>query len=60
VLGTDAGIEPIKPHSIGPNAFVQLAQFGMPALGVLRSVTSETAKAVRLSGRKGVLRGGAG
>lgn len=59
VLGTDAGIEPIKPHSIYPNALAQLGGFGMPALGVLRSATSVAADAVGLAGRKGVLRAGA-
>jgi imidazolonepropionase-like amidohydrolase len=59
VVGTDAGIEPGKPHHVFPYALVALAQVGMPALDVLLSATSEAAAAVGLAGRKGVLRPGA-
>lgn len=56
VVGTDAGIEPSKPHHVFPYALVQLAGLGMPTLDVLRSATTEAAEAVGLAGRKGVLR----
>ncbi|MFH8658208.1 amidohydrolase family protein [Streptomyces afghaniensis] len=59
VVGTDAGIEPGKPHDIFPHALAQLAQLGMPTAKVLRSATAEAAEAVGLKGRKGVLRPGA-
>lgn len=59
VPGTDAGIEPSKPHSVYPHALAQLAEFGMPHLDVLRSATTEAAEAVGRAGRKGVLRPGA-
>ena len=56
VAGTDAGIEPAKPHDILPHALSQLSRLGMPTLDVLRSVTAVAAEAVGLGGRKGVLR----
>ncbi|MET8979414.1 amidohydrolase family protein [Streptomyces sp. NPDC004539] len=59
VPGTDAGIEPAKPHDILPQALIQLTEYGMPAIDVLRSATSVAAEAVGRSGRKGVLRAGA-
>jgi imidazolonepropionase-like amidohydrolase len=59
VAGTDAGITPAKPHTVFPHALIQLAQLGMPTLGVLRSATTVAADAVGRSGVKGVLRRGA-
>ncbi len=59
VVGTDAGIEPGKPHHVLPYALMQLAELGMPNRDVLRSATTEAAEAVGRAGRKGVLGPGA-
>nr|WP_240438315.1 amidohydrolase family protein [Streptomyces acidiscabies] len=55
VPGTDSGIAPEKAHGVYPHGLRQLAELGMPAVGVLRSATSEAAEAVGMTGRKGVL-----
>ncbi|MEU3788117.1 amidohydrolase family protein [Streptomyces sp900129855] len=56
VPGTDSGIAPDKPHGVYPHALLQLAELGMPTRDVLRSATTEAAKAVGRAGRKGALR----
>ncbi|MFK0159930.1 amidohydrolase family protein [Streptomyces sp. NPDC090493] len=56
VPGTDSGISPDKPHGVYPHALSQLTELGMPPRAVLRSATSEAAKAVGRAGRKGVVR----
>lgn len=58
VVGTDAGVGPVKPHGVLPYAGPQLAAFLSP-LDALRTLTSRTAEALGLGGRKGVLARGA-
>lgn len=53
VVGTDAGIGPGKPHDVMPYAAIHLAQVGMPALDMLRAMTSHAAEAIGLEARKG-------
>lgn len=54
VLGTDAGIAPVKPHDVLPLAVRQLAGFGIrPA--ALRIATADAAEVIGLGHRKGRL-----
>jgi imidazolonepropionase-like amidohydrolase len=59
IAGTDAGVDPLKPHDILPYGLAQLGELGMPAVEVLRSGTRTAAAAVGLAGRKGVVSAGA-
>jgi imidazolonepropionase-like amidohydrolase len=55
VVGTDAGIGPVKPHDILPYALVQLAQLGMSPAEALHAITARAAEVVGLGHRKGRL-----
>jgi imidazolonepropionase-like amidohydrolase len=56
VLGTDAGIAPIKPHDVLRHALVQVsAQLAVAPAEVLRLATSTAAAACGLADRKGRL-----
>jgi imidazolonepropionase-like amidohydrolase len=53
VVGTDAGIGPVKPHDVLPTALVQLIQLGMAPAEALHAITGRAAEVVGLGGRKG-------
>jgi imidazolonepropionase-like amidohydrolase len=53
VVGTDAGIGPGKPHNVLPYAAIHLAQVGMNTVDALQAMTSKSAEAIGLGGRKG-------
>ena len=53
VVGTDAGIGPIKPHDVLPTALPQLAQLGMSPAEALHAITGRAAEVVGLGDRKG-------
>ena len=53
VVGTDAGVGPGKPHDVLPYAAIHLAEVGLPNLDALESMTSRSAAAIGLAGRKG-------
>lgn len=58
IMGTDAGVSPRKPHAVLPHALRDL----LPVMGGERSLatmTSASASALGLGGRKGVLAPGA-
>lgn len=55
VLGTDAGIGPVKPHGVLPLAVQQFAGFGPTPAQALRTVTSHAAEVIGLGHRKGRL-----
>ncbi|MFC7619968.1 amidohydrolase family protein [Microlunatus sp. GCM10028923] len=55
VIGTDAGIAPIKPHDVLPLGVAQLADLGPSALAALTAATSIAAEVCRLGDRKGRL-----
>jgi imidazolonepropionase-like amidohydrolase len=55
VVGTDAGIAPIKPHDVLRDAPAHLAQLGLAPAEALRAITSRAAAAIGLGGRKGRL-----
>ncbi|MEU1618894.1 amidohydrolase family protein [Streptomyces sp. NPDC005722] len=59
VIGSDAGIGPMKPHDVLPHAVSDLARLGVSPLDALRSVTSSAARLCRLEGRKGRIAAGA-
>jgi imidazolonepropionase-like amidohydrolase len=58
VVGTDAGIGPIKPHDVLPHAFSDLVAIGMSHLEALRALTSNAAATCHVGGRKGRLKAG--
>ncbi|WP_157249203.1 amidohydrolase family protein [Nonomuraea typhae] len=53
VIGSDAGIAPIKPHGLMPHAVRHLVDLGFQPLDVLRASTSVAAGACRVGARKG-------
>ncbi|MGN9914697.1 metal-dependent hydrolase family protein [Phytohabitans sp. LJ34] len=53
VVGTDAGIAPIKPHDVLPTALVHLAQIGMSPAEALHAITGRAAEVLGLGDRKG-------
>lgn len=53
VVGTDAGIAPIKPHDVLPTALAHLAQLGMTPGEALHAITGRAAEAIGLGDRKG-------
>lgn len=58
VVGTDAGIAPIKPHDILPSAFAELVACGVSHLAGLRALTAGAAAACHVADRKGRLASG--
>jgi imidazolonepropionase-like amidohydrolase len=55
VVGTDAGIAPIKPHDVLRTAPAQLAQLGMTPAEALHAITGRAAEVIGLGDRKGRL-----
>ncbi|MGH3737636.1 MAG: amidohydrolase family protein [Micromonosporaceae bacterium] len=55
VLGTDAGLAPIKPHDVLPYAVAQFAELGVSPAEALRTATSHAAAVLGLGHRKGQL-----
>ena len=53
VVGTDAGIGPIKPHGVLPHGLRDLTRLGMTPADALRSGTSTAAQVCGLGDRKG-------
>ncbi|MEV4892354.1 amidohydrolase family protein [Nonomuraea sp. NPDC055795] len=53
VIGSDAGIAPIKPHGLLPHGVQMLVDAGYAPLDVLRAVTSVAAGVCRVGARKG-------
>ena len=53
VLGTDAGIMPVKPHDVLPYAISQFTAEGPSPLEALTAATGLAAQACGVSGRKG-------
>ncbi|MEV0593107.1 amidohydrolase family protein [Nonomuraea cavernae] len=53
VIGTDAGIAPVKPHGVLPYGAQMLVEHGFARLDVLRSITSTAARHCRVEHRKG-------
>lgn len=59
VVGSDAGIGPLKPHGVLPYAVGELiADLGTSPAAALTAVTARAAEACGLAGRKGSLRPG--
>lgn len=58
VIGSDAGIAPIKPHGILPHGARMLVELGYRPLDVLRSITSRAALTCRVGDRKGRIAAG--
>ncbi len=59
VVGSDAGIGPLKPHGVLPYAVGELvADLGVSPAAALTAVTARAAEACGLAGRKGSLRPG--
>ncbi|MCU1594454.1 MAG: Xaa-Pro dipeptidase [Frankiales bacterium] len=58
VVGSDAGVGPVKPHGVTPHALAVMSEV-LSGVGPLRSMTSEAAAALGLAGRKGELTRGA-
>jgi imidazolonepropionase-like amidohydrolase len=59
VAGTDAGVGPGKPHAVLPHALRQVVQAGVAPEDALVMMTSRSADALGLNGRKGGLVPGA-
>ena len=55
VVGTDAGIAPLKPHDVLRTSLVQLAQIGMKPAEALHAITGRAAEVIGLGDRKGRL-----
>ncbi|MFD5573061.1 amidohydrolase family protein [Streptomyces cadmiisoli] len=53
VIGSDAGIGPVKPHNLFARGVVDLARLGVVPLDALKSMTSLAARPCRTDGRKG-------
>ncbi|MEU8250730.1 amidohydrolase family protein [Nonomuraea sp. NPDC048916] len=53
VIGTDAGIGPVKPHGVLPYGAQMLVEHDFEPLDVLRSITSGAARHCRVADRKG-------
>lgn len=58
VVGTDAGIAPIKPHDVLPHALGDLVTAGMTHLEGLRALTAGAAAACHVADHKGRLKSG--
>jgi imidazolonepropionase-like amidohydrolase len=58
VVGTDAGIAPIKPHDVLPHALGDLVEVGMSHVEALRALTSNAAATCHVGDRKGRLKAG--
>lgn len=58
VIGSDAGIGPIKPHGVLPYGPGMLVDLGYAPLDTLRSITSQAARACRVADRKGRIMAG--
>lgn len=55
VLGTDAGIGPVKPHGVLPQAIQHFASLGPTPAQALQTVTAHAAEVIGLGHRKGRL-----
>ncbi|MDG6105104.1 amidohydrolase family protein [Dactylosporangium aurantiacum] len=55
IIGTDAGIGPVKPHDVLRHALAQTSRIGLDAATALRLATSTAAEACGLGHRKGRL-----
>jgi imidazolonepropionase-like amidohydrolase len=53
VVGTDAGIAPLKPHDVLRTAPAHLAQIGMTPADALHAITGRAAEVIGLGDRKG-------
>jgi len=53
VVGSDAGIAPIKPHDVVRYAPAQLREIGIGQAEALRTITSDAARVIGLGHRKG-------
>lgn len=53
VVGTDAGIAPVKPHGVLPHGLRDLVSLGMTPVEALRSGTSTAARVCGFGDRKG-------
>lgn len=53
VVGTDAGIAPVKPHGVLPLGLAHLAEMGLGNAGALRAGTHVAAQVCGLGDRKG-------
>jgi imidazolonepropionase-like amidohydrolase len=53
VVGTDAGIGPVKPHGVLPHGLADLAKLGMTPAAVVRTGTSTAAQVCGFGDRKG-------
>ncbi|GAA1621699.1 amidohydrolase family protein [Catellatospora bangladeshensis] len=58
VIGTDAGIAPVKPHFVLRHAVPQLAPLGMSGAEALHAVTARAAEVIGLGHRKGRIAAG--
>jgi imidazolonepropionase-like amidohydrolase len=58
ISGSDAGINPDKPHGVLAMAVADLVEYGVPAAQALASATSAAADGIGLGRRKGRLRAG--
>ncbi|GIF98187.1 amidohydrolase family protein [Catellatospora citrea] len=58
VIGTDAGIAPVKPHFVLRHAVPQLAPLGMGGAEALHAVTARAAEVIGLGHRKGRIAAG--
>lgn len=58
VIGTDAGIAPVKPHFVLRHAVPQLAPLGMRGAEALHVVTARAAEVIGLGDRKGRIAAG--
>ncbi|WP_189697755.1 metal-dependent hydrolase family protein [Streptomyces chromofuscus] len=59
VIGSDAGIAPVKPHDVLPHGVIDLVREGVTPLDALISATSLAAQLCRVEGRKGRITAGA-
>lgn len=59
VLGTDAGIAPVKPHDVLPYAVAQFTENGASSVEALATATSLAARACGVADRKGRIAVGA-
>jgi imidazolonepropionase-like amidohydrolase len=58
VVGTDAGINEVKPHDVLPHAISDLLESGMSPIEALRALTSVAARALSVGDHKGRLAAG--
>ncbi|WP_326624894.1 MULTISPECIES: metal-dependent hydrolase family protein [unclassified Streptomyces] len=59
VIGSDAGIGPVKPHNVLPHGVADLVRVGVTPIDALISATSLAAQLCRVEGRKGRITAGA-